>query len=197
MRGSPETHCCGLWRSLRRRKSSAKSSSGCPQPSRITNKRRWHADSSSRLCHYEIVTYPLVIQGGMGVGVSGWKLAREVSRTGQLGVVSGTALDQVVARRLQDGDPGGHIRRALDHFPFPKTAERVWQTYYIPGGKEETQAYIKTPLHDKSGPREVTELCILGNFVEIYLAREGHSNPVGINYLEKIQLPHLADLRGD
>jgi nitronate monooxygenase len=132
----------------------------------------------------------------MGVGVSGWKLAREVSRMGQLGVVSGTALDQVIARRLQDGDPGGHIRRALDHFPFPKMAERVWQTYYIPGGKEETQSYIKTPLHDKSGPREVTELCILGNFVEIYLAREGHSNPVGINYLEKIQLPHLASIYG-
>ena len=62
---------------------------------------------------------PAVIQGGMGVAVSGWRLAREVSRAGHLGVVSGTAMDAVIARRLQDGDPGGHYRRALAHFPAP------------------------------------------------------------------------------
>ena len=45
---------------------------------------------------------PKIIQGGMGVGVSSWRLARAVSALGQLGVVSGTALDQVLARRLQD-----------------------------------------------------------------------------------------------
>ena len=56
---------------------------------------------------------PVVIQGGMGVAVSSWQLASTVARTGQLGVVSGTALDIVLARRLQDGDPGGHARRAL------------------------------------------------------------------------------------
>ena len=50
---------------------------------------------------------------GMGVAVSAWQLARAVSLTGQLGVVSGTALDLVLARRLQIGDPGGHMRRAL------------------------------------------------------------------------------------
>jgi nitronate monooxygenase len=32
--------------------------------------------------------------------------------------------------------------------------------------------------------------------VEVFLAREGHSNPVGINYLEKIQLPHLPSIYG-
>ncbi len=36
---------------------------------------------------------PLIIQGGMGVGVSSWKLAQSVSRAGQLGVVSGVGLD--------------------------------------------------------------------------------------------------------
>jgi len=61
----------------------------------------------------------------MGVGVSKWRLANAVSRAGALGVVSGTVLDQVLARRLQDGDPGGHMRRGLDHFPFPEMAERV------------------------------------------------------------------------
>ena len=54
----------------------------------------------------------------MGVGVSNWRLAQAVSRAGQLGLVSGTALDQVFARRLQDGDDGGHMRRGLDAFPY-------------------------------------------------------------------------------
>src|SRR5450759_2429520 len=44
---------------------------------------------------------PQVIQGGMGVAVSGWPLARAVASSGQLGVVSGTALEAVCARRLQ------------------------------------------------------------------------------------------------
>lgn len=60
---------------------------------------------------------PLIIQGVMGVGVSGWMLAQAVARTGQLGVVSGVALDAVLARRLQLGDPGGYLREALAHFP--------------------------------------------------------------------------------
>ena len=49
----------------------------------------------------------------MGAGVSEWRLANAVARCGQLGVVAGTALDIIMARRLQLGDPGGHMRRAL------------------------------------------------------------------------------------
>jgi nitronate monooxygenase len=140
--------------------------------------------------------YPTIIQGGMGAGVSSWRLARAVSRLGQLGVVSGTALDQILARRLQDGDPGGHMRSALDHFPFPKMAQRIWETYYIPGGKPESQSYKTLPKHSKDNPRELIELCIVANFVEVFLARVGHNHPVGINYLEKIQIPHLPSLYG-
>jgi nitronate monooxygenase len=139
---------------------------------------------------------PIIIQGGMGAGVSNWQLARAVSREGQLGVVSGTALDHILVRRLQDGDPGGHMRHGLGHFPFPQMAERIWSAYYIPGGKRESESYSTLPLHRKNGPRELQELCIAANFVEVFLAREGHDNPVGINYLEKIQLPHLPSLYG-
>jgi nitronate monooxygenase len=139
---------------------------------------------------------PVIIQGGMGAGISNWRLAHAVSLTGQLGVVSGTALDQILARRLQDGDPGGHMRRGLDHFPFPAMSERVWQNYYIKGGKPERGSYKTLPMQAKDTPRELTELCIVANFVEVYLAREGHDNPVGINYLEKIQIPHLASIYG-
>jgi len=147
-------------------------------------------------CHTENVGNPQIIQGGMGVGVSGWRLARAVSSLGQLGVVSGTALDQVLSRRLQDGDPGGHMRRALDHFPFPVMAERIWKADYIAGGKSAAHGYRKLPQHRKDNHRELEELCIVSNFVEIFLAREGHSNPVGINYLEKIQIPHLPSIYG-
>ncbi len=140
--------------------------------------------------------YPTIIQGGMGAGVSHWNLARAVSRLGQLGVVSGTAIDQIFVRRLQEGDPGGHMRSGLDRFPFRKMAERIWETYYIPGGKAEDQPYKTLPKHSKDNSRELIELCIVANFVEISLAREGHDNPVGINYLEKIQIPHLPSLYG-
>ena len=142
------------------------------------------------------MAYPTIIQGGMGAGVSDWRLARAVSKTGELGVVSGTVLDQILARRLQLGDEGGHARRALNHFPFPAMADRVWNWLYVPGGKAPEAPYKALPMLSKDGPREMRELLIVANFVEIFLAREGHRNPVGINYLEKVQLPHLASIYG-
>ena len=132
----------------------------------------------------------------MGVAVSGWRLARAVSSLGQLGLVSGTALDRVMVRRLQGGDVGGHIRRALDHFPFRDMAERAWSTYHIEGGLADGAAYANPGMHEKDMPRDLAELCILSNFVEVWLAKEGHANPVGINYLEKIQPPHLVSIYG-
>ena len=57
-----------------------------------------------------------LIQGGMGVYFSNWRLARAVAseRPGKTaGTVSGTALDVVYVRLLQLGDPGGNIRRAF------------------------------------------------------------------------------------
>ena len=132
----------------------------------------------------------------MGAGVSNWRLAQAVSRIGQLGIVSGTGLAEVVARRLQDGDPGGDIRRALAHFPFPRMAKRVLDAFFISGGKARNTPYRTLPLLDLEGHKEPQELSIVGNFVEVFLAREGHSNPIGINYLEKIQLPHLPSIYG-
>ncbi len=139
---------------------------------------------------------PMIIQGGMGAGVSGWFLAQTVSRLGQLGVVAGTALDEILARRLQNGDPGGHIRRALDHFPFRRMAQDVLEKYFIPGGRNPLAPYRHRKMPSIEGNLDTREMCILGNFVEIFLAREGHDNPVGINYLEKIQFPHLPSIYG-
>src|SRR5689334_23201289 len=81
------------------------------------------------------ISYPRIIQGGMGAGVSGWALARAVSQRGQLGVVSGTGIASILTRRLQAGDPGGHIRRALQRFPVSGAAARILDKYFVPGGK--------------------------------------------------------------
>ena len=139
---------------------------------------------------------PTIIQGGMGAGVSDWRLARAVSACGQLGVVSGTALDVIVARRLHAGDPGGDVRRALAHFPIPGIADRILRQHYVPGGKPADRPFPPPPLNGVAPPRAWVELCLASNFVEVFLAREGHPHPVGINYLEKIQLPHLPSMYG-
>ena len=142
------------------------------------------------------MTNPVLIQGGMGVGVSNWRLARAVSCEGQLGVVSGTILDTVFARRLQDGDPGGHMKRACLNFPVKELADRVWQCYYREGGKKANTPYSYVPMVGVVPTVAAAEILILANFAEVFLAKEGHDGLVGINYLEKIQLPTLPSLYG-
>ncbi|MDQ6603645.1 MAG: nitronate monooxygenase [Chloroflexota bacterium] len=139
---------------------------------------------------------PTIIQGGMGVGVSSWRLANTVARNGQLGVVSGTALDLVFARYLQQGDPDGHLRRALRHFPVPDMAQRVLDRYWIPGGKAADAPFRAKPVHTARVHTALQELTIVANFVEVWLAKEGHGGVVGINLLEKVQLPNLLSLYG-
>jgi nitronate monooxygenase len=51
-------------------------------------------------------------------------------------------------------------------------------------------------VHQRKDIRKAIELCIVSNFVEVFLAKEGHKNPVGINFLEKVQMPHLASIYG-
>src|SRR3954466_3857642 len=91
--------------------------------------------------------HPLIIQGGMGVGVSNWVLAKAVSMRGQLGVVSGTCVDSLIVRRLQDGDLGGHVRRAMEHFPIQGGAADVLARYFLPEGRAEDQPYKAVPMY--------------------------------------------------
>lgn len=123
----------------------------------------------------------------MGVAVSSWQLARAVSQSGQLGVVSGTAIDAVIARRLQEGDPDGHVRRALAAFPIPQIAERVQKKYFRPEGRDD-QPFIPVPKLSLRPSSDALELWVVSNFVEVWLAKEGHDGLVGVNYLEKIQM---------
>ncbi len=132
----------------------------------------------------------------MGVSVSGWPLAQAVSCAGQLGVISGTALALVLARRLQLGDPGGELRGALARFPYPEMAQRVLAGYFVPGGKAAQAPFRPVAMPTISSRPALIELLAVSNFVEVFLAKAGHLGQVGVNYLEKIQLPTLASLYG-
>jgi NAD(P)H-dependent flavin oxidoreductase YrpB (nitropropane dioxygenase family) len=146
------------------------------------------SDRPARPAPSEDGRWPVVIQGGMGVAVSSWQMARAVSQAGQLGVVSGTALDVVIARRLQDGDANGDVRRALENFPVAAMAERVLHRHFREGGRAPGESYV--PVHKLSMSPSVTclELSIVANFAEVWLAKEGHHGVVGINFLEKVQM---------
>lgn len=139
--------------------------------------------------------HPEIIQGGMGIAVSDWRLARAVGMAGQMGVVSGTAIDAVMARRLQLGDPTGELRRAFEAFPLRAMAERVWERFFR-SAKPEDKPFVSKPLPSVDPGRPLLELTIVSNFVEVWLAKQGHSNPIGINLLEKIQVPTVPSLFG-
>ncbi len=132
----------------------------------------------------------------MGVGVSGWRLARAVSVAGQLGVVSGVGLDTLLARRLQLGDAGGHIRRALGHFPFPDAVRRILDRYFVAGGLGPGQRFRPAAAPSLRSSLASTQLAVAANFVEVTLAKEGHDGLIGVNYLEKLQMSNAAALYG-
>lgn len=140
--------------------------------------------------------HPVLIQGGMGVAVSNWKLAKTVSKSGHLGVISGTCIDSVIVRRLQEGDRDGDVRRAMSHFPRPEIAEEVISKYYIPDGIAPGRPYKMLPMFGPKDDMKRQLIATLAAFVEVYLAKEGHDGVVGINLLTKIQLPNLPTLYG-
>ncbi len=132
----------------------------------------------------------------MGVAVSNWRLAKAVARLGELGVVSGTLLAVILARRLQAGDLEGDMRRALAHFPIPSVAEQIIADHYVPGGRAADAPFALTPLPNIVPGAALNALTVAANFVEVFLAKESHAGTVGINLLEKIQLATLPSLYG-
>ncbi|MEI6108620.1 MAG: nitronate monooxygenase [Actinomycetes bacterium] len=138
---------------------------------------------------------PPIIQGGMGAAVSSWFLARTVANEGQLGVVSGTALETVVARRLQNGDEGGHMQEALSHFPYPEVAEEILAKFYRAGGRN-GEPFRPMRRLSIQAHREHDQLAVAANFVEVWLAKQSGNGKVGINFLEKLQTATPAALYG-
>jgi NAD(P)H-dependent flavin oxidoreductase YrpB (nitropropane dioxygenase family) len=131
----------------------------------------------------------------MGVGVSSWQLARAVAEAGQLGVVSGTAVAVTLARRLWAGDRDGHLRGALAHFPDQSIADRIVGRYHRDPPDAPT-TFPSIPMGTLRPPRSLVELTVAAAFVEVWLARHGQAGEVGMNLLEKVQLPTLPTLYG-
>jgi nitronate monooxygenase len=164
-----------------------------------------------------------LIQGGMGVYVSNWRLAKAVAseRPGiTAGTVSGTALDIVYVRLLQLGDPGGNIRRALEAFDQQfgvNIGRKTFERYFIEGGKAPNTRFKMGPMHTvraQNGSNvfpiplqpadpvtftlddDVVELMILTSFAEVWLAKEGHAGKIFINFLNKVELPLIYAMYG-
>jgi nitronate monooxygenase len=164
-----------------------------------------------------------LIQGGMGAYVSNWRLARAVAMEEPgttVGTVSGTALDVAYVRLLQLGDPGGHVRRALDAFDTQfgiGIGRKICDRYFVEGGKAPTARFKNAPMQivraqngsDVIPPPvrqgmpvaltldpDIVELLIATGFAEVWLAKQGHDGKIFINFLYKIEVPLVYAMYG-
>ena len=138
---------------------------------------------------------PWLIQGGMGIAISGWPLARAVSSMGQLGVVSGTAIDNVFVRRLQDDGIDDELRRALERFPRQRVVDDIIARFGSTRRTGSTPYRSLPALTHRSAGRSIDAI-VLASFIEVTLAKMGHRGIVGINLLTKVQLPTAPALCG-
>lgn len=138
-----------------------------------------------------------IIQGGMGVYISTPFLARLCSICPDvLGTVSCVAAERVMARILQSGDPGGHFRRALEHFPFSGIAERLIEQYFVAGGIPANQKFKPVSAFNLRPRPDLIELTVAASFAFVWLAKEEQTDPISMNLLEKIQIPLIYQIFG-
>lgn len=133
-----------------------------------------------------------IIQGGMGVGVSSYQLAKEVSKAGELGMISGTALALTFARRLMRHEQD--YIDALNTFYDQEVVERIKKKYVDKLNDDGSYKMVEMPTLKPS--ISFIELMVVSTYAEVYLAKEGHQGVIGINFLEKIQMPTLYSVYG-
>lgn len=140
-------------------------------------------------------TLPSIIQGGMGIGVSSWRLARSVAQRGEIGVISGTAIDSVVVRELQDGDPHDR-RRVLNAYPDEEIVDHLLDRFYQPDGRAEGEPYDLLPIHQFTSRVKSQRILAAATFTEVKMALEGHDGLVGMNLMAKLKRYSLPCLYG-
>lgn len=138
---------------------------------------------------------PKIIQGGMGIGVSNWKLAKRVAELGEFGVVSGTAIDSVMVRELQLGDPHGRVH-ALYAYPDQDIVSYILDRFYVHDGIAPPQPFKLLPIHRFKPTLRSQRILAAAAFTEVYLAKEGHSGLVGMNLLSKMKRYTLPCMYG-
>lgn len=138
-----------------------------------------------------------IIQGGMGVRTSSYRLAGAVASQEATGLISGTAIGTVLARELMDGDPSGDMRWALEQYPRQEIADNLLKKYYWPGGRGE-RPYERTPLFNYRYNPVTADLAVVGAFAEVLLAKRDANGRgiVGMNLLTKIEEPTMHTLYG-
>src|SRR5690606_7184855 len=114
-----------------------------------------------------------IIQGGMGIGVSGYSLARAAAQSGALGVVSGTAIDTVFVRRVQLGDDEPGMDAAAASFLFPRLASQVVAQYRGRGLGGHLRFKALSLLSQRMSFDRVLVM-VLASYIEVWLARRGH-----------------------
>lgn len=147
-----------------------------------------------------------VISGGMGVHISREQLASQVAQTKlpngrkTLGVVSAIGIEVIVADILQMGDPDNYVRSSLDDSncpPFIKDlGNRVVKRFTPEKIKQPGELFDPISMFTVKPNKDLVDLTVFSNWLEIHKAKQGHDGLIGINYLEKVQLPHLPGLYG-
>jgi len=117
-----------------------------------------------------------------------------------------------MARRLQQGGSAAEETiSALREFPNQAIANEIIHVF-SPDKRPTNGKYIRcqvpmfytdsgnvlklTNRKDRLTPSDVEKIEVAASFVEVTLAKRGHDNPVGINYLHKVQWPILPALYG-
>ena len=68
-------------------------------------------------------------------------------------------------------------------------ADRVLNCWFVPDGRAAGERHRRVPRTRVESSKALRELTLVANFAEVWLAKQGHRGPIGINYLEKVQLP--------
>lgn len=131
----------------------------------------------------------------MGIAISHWPLARRVAMSGQLGVVSGTGIETVFVRRLQDHGVDEGLRDVLDAFPLQSVVDDVLAKY-AKRKRAVGTPYRAVPMLTHRNVQSAQDLLVLASFVEVSLAKSGHDGLIGINLLTKVQIPTVPTLFG-
>lgn len=134
---------------------------------------------------------PRLIQAGMGVRISGWKLAHETSRLGALGVVSSVGLRHIIIDEIRRGDEDALAIAST--FPVQKYVEELLK--FAPGGKKhKSPAPLDHPDPAKGDlPKRLSAICA---YIEVMRSRLGHRGKVGINVMWKCSFTVLPSIYG-
>lgn len=131
----------------------------------------------------------------MGIGVSSWRLAHRVAQRGEMGVVSGTGIDSVVVRELQEGDPHER-RRGWADYPDEEIVDHLLDRYYRPDGVPEGEPYDLLKMHEFDPTPRSQRILAAATYSEVRLAKEGHEGLVGLNLLAKLKRYTLPCIYG-